>query len=173
MYSSPLAYFLPWHTYATWLPGDPRGSVDADHNAYGDPFAPADAERAAASGDRAHGRMEFDPAHRVAVQATIAEVCRYRKWQLLALHVRRTHVHAVVVADASPEKVLIDFKAYATRRLRREGLVGSADRVWSTHGSTKYIWDRDHLRNVARYVIERQGARLDPAPVDHRAEAGL
>jgi hypothetical protein len=36
----PLAYFLTWHTYGTWLPGDERGWVE-----YRKGWKPPDAER--------------------------------------------------------------------------------------------------------------------------------
>lgn len=31
MYDDPLAYFITWTTYGTWLPGDPRGWVEYHH----------------------------------------------------------------------------------------------------------------------------------------------
>jgi hypothetical protein len=36
--------------------------------------------------------------------------------------------------------VLDAFKAYATRSLRREGLIGVRVKPWSRHGSTIYLW---------------------------------
>ena len=167
--SEPLAYFLTWHTYGTWLPGHPRGSVDDEHRAYGTPFAPTDAERSAHSAaSLVHEPVALDEPHRNAVQSAVVEVCTYRKWRLLALHVRTTHVHAVVSAPVPPEKVLNDFKAYATRRLRQEHLAASDARVWSTHGSTRYLWTNAQRAEVVAYVVERQGTPLNPAPIDHR-----
>ncbi len=37
MGNPPLAYFITFRTYGTWLPGDERGTVDVDNNAYGSP----------------------------------------------------------------------------------------------------------------------------------------
>ncbi len=35
---TPLAYFMSFRTYGTWLHGDKRGSTDRFHNQYGAPF---------------------------------------------------------------------------------------------------------------------------------------
>jgi hypothetical protein len=37
---TPLAYFITFCTYGSWLHGDPRGSVDRYHNVYGTPRLP-------------------------------------------------------------------------------------------------------------------------------------
>ena len=55
---------------------------------------------------------------------SLQEVCSYREWGLLAAHVRLSHVHLVVVAEDSPERVLKDAKAYASRALNRAGWTG-------------------------------------------------
>ena len=36
----PLAYFISWRTYGTWLHGDPRGSTSRHRNRYGSRFLP-------------------------------------------------------------------------------------------------------------------------------------
>ncbi len=54
-----------------------------------------------------------DDSRAIVLQA-LAEVCRHRGWNLLASQVRSTHVHFVVAADAAPEKVMNDVKAYSS-----------------------------------------------------------
>jgi REP element-mobilizing transposase RayT len=162
----PLAYFLTWHTYGTWLPGHARGSVDEEHCQFGTPFAPANPERIAHSAAKlVHDPVTLDARRRAAVQAAVVEVCAYRGWTLVAVNVRTTHVHAVVAAPAAPEKVLSDFKAYGTRRLRRENLVAADLRVWSGHGSTRYLWKEEQVVAAVDYVLNRQGAALEPGPI--------
>src|SRR4051812_23425748 len=101
----PVAYFLTWHTYGTWLTGRAPGSVDAEHREYGTPLVPADPDEVARNAARlVHPPVTFNPPCREAVQAALLEVCAYRKWALLALHVRTTHVHTVVAGAATPEK---------------------------------------------------------------------
>src|SRR5262245_47165244 len=155
-----MASFPTWHTCGTWLPGHAQGSSDEGHCDVGTPLAPPDPERVARSAaELVPPSVTLDKPRRTAVRAAVVEVCAYRGWTLLTLHVRTTHVHAVVDASATPEKVLNDFKAYATRRLRREGLAAAGLRVWSGHGSTRYVWKEEQLAEVVDYVVNRQGRR--------------
>ena len=41
----PLAYFLTWTTYGTWLPGDGRGWVEKNGAIFASPLQPASARR--------------------------------------------------------------------------------------------------------------------------------
>ena len=43
----PLAYFITWTCYGTWLHGRASGSVDDAHNCFGDPVLPPDPVREA------------------------------------------------------------------------------------------------------------------------------
>jgi REP element-mobilizing transposase RayT len=94
---------------------------------------------------------------RAAVDAAIVEVCQHRDWKLFALNVRTNHVHVAVAATATSEKMLHDFKAYATRRLRRNGLVGADTHVWTAKGRVKGIDNPDGLATLIDYILNRQG----------------
>ena len=59
---------------------------------------------------------------RDAVLEAMRHVCAHRGWGLLAAHVRTTHMHAVVEAEAPPERVMSGFKVYASRRLNTRWL---------------------------------------------------
>jgi Transposase IS200 like len=132
-----LAYFITFTVYGVWLHGRENGSVDKEHNAPGTPLLPNDPEREA----RMHANMRAEPyllnkARRTVVLEAIQEVVRHREWQLFGCHVRTTHVHAVVAANARPEKIMSDFKAYASRRFKeRLGELADCKR-WAQHGST-------------------------------------
>ncbi len=99
----------------------------------------------------------LDQDSRTAVLPALREVARCRVWDLLAAHVRTSHVHAVVHADAPPEKVMNDFKSYATRELNRLGRDGPGRRRWAHHGSTQWLWKRQDVLDAIRYVVEGQG----------------
>lgn len=162
MSHGPLAYSITFHTYGTWLHGDDRGSVDSDHNLYGDPLLEPDVRRfATAAGQRKHAPVKLDAPSRRIVDAAVRDVARHRGWTLHALHVRTNHVHAVVGATAPPERVLNDFKAWATRALRAGGAAASAARPWARHGSTRYLWTEGAVENACRYVVEGQGEPLE------------
>ena len=47
-------------------------------------------------------------------------------------------------------------KAWATRRLREAGLVPDDGKVWSRHGSTRYLWYPSDLEDACTYTLEAQ-----------------
>jgi REP element-mobilizing transposase RayT len=150
-----LAYFLTWRTFGTWLHGDDRGSVDRKHNALGAPLLPPDP----AFVQRDRSRMSaqavvFDQHQRQLIDGAIRERCRHAGWVLLALNVRTNHVHAVVAASEPAGQVMISLKAWATRRLRDDGV--AARKIWARHGSTRYLWDQAGLENTCKYVTDLQ-----------------
>jgi REP element-mobilizing transposase RayT len=98
----------------------------------------------------------MDRDSREAVLEALREVCSHRVWSLLAAHVRTNHVHVVVEADVKPEKVMNDFKSYASRGLNLMG-DGSDRRRWARHGSTRWLWKDQDVREAIRYVAAEQG----------------
>ena len=100
----------------------------------------------------------LDARCRLIVLEAIREVCLHRRWTLLAAHVRVRHVHAVVQADVKPEKLMNDFKAYASRRLSESG--DPSRKRWARHGSTVWLFDDQSARNAVRYVVESQGVPM-------------
>jgi REP element-mobilizing transposase RayT len=156
MYSTPLAYFITFTCYGTWLHGDERGSVDSKHNRFGREFLPFDAVRF----DQATVNMKndviiFNEKQRHLVEKAIQGVCEFRHWKLLKISVRSNHVHVVVVSEANPESVMSDFKRYATKRLIEANEFPSGIKIWTRHGSTRYLWNEDSVANACRYVEEQ------------------
>jgi len=103
-------------------------------------------------------QAELDATCRSIVADAIAGHCQKRNWQLLAVTVRSNHVHVVVgSADIAPERMMSEFKAWATRRLRQADRVYRSARVWVHHGSTRYLWDAKSVNGAVAYVREGQG----------------
>ena len=63
-----------------------------------------------------------------------------------------------------------DLKSYATRRLREAGLTGEDERIWTRHGSTRYLNTQRSLDEASEYVLYRQGEFLEPRPFIGSAE---
>lgn len=99
---------------------------------------------------------------RDAVLEAIQEVSTHRGWYLLAAHVRSTHVHSVMEAEAEPERVMNDFKAYSSRRLNRMKLDAPDRKRWARHGSTRWLWKPENVAAAMQYVVAEQG---DPMSV--------
>jgi REP element-mobilizing transposase RayT len=159
--SDPVAYLITFRTYGTWLHGDARGSVDRDHNDYGTPLlAPNPGVERAQTTSLRREPVAFSESRRTVVADAVRDVCTFRGWTLWALNVRGNHVHAVVGAPQPPEQVMQAFKSNATRVLRERGLEGRGARIWSRHGSTRYLWKEHELREGCRYVAESQGTDM-------------
>ena len=111
----PLAYFLTWTTYGTWLPGDERGWVAKPGQ-----FRAPDAELQESARQRmTEPTLTLDADERRIVEDTIADHCRIRGWHLHALCARTQHVHVVVTApERKPEDVMDQFKAWCSRKLK-------------------------------------------------------
>ncbi|HYV37881.1 MAG TPA: transposase [Gemmataceae bacterium] len=154
----PLAYFLTWTTYATWLPGDERGwvkkgtwSVQAP-----DPTWVDTAERAVTESP-----VILTLPQRKIVDDVLVKHCQMRRWHLHARNVRTNHVHAVVTAAIDGEIVRSQLKAWSSRRLSEHaGLSGQGKngqkRWWTEGGDIEWVRDDEHLYNVIRYVAELQ-----------------
>lgn len=89
-------------------------------------------------------------------------MCNHRGYQLHAINVRTTHVHVVVsAAEDPPEKVMNSFKAWGTRRMVESGAAVQGIKVWSRHGSTRWLLQTDmSFDRAVKYVLEEQGPDL-------------
>jgi len=148
----PLAYFLTWTTYGTWLPGDERGwnrKGEADIQ----PANPLFVEMARSEMKEAEFRLLAG--HRPIVEETIRDHCCKRDWHLHAVNARSNHVHVVVTAAGyKPETVRDQFKAWCTRRLKEAGVTRT--RFWTEGGSRRWINSEDDLEAAILYVIDSQ-----------------
>ena len=153
-----MRYFITFACYGARLHGDESGSVDRRHNLFGGRTLEADPERARAERrSMKQGPFQMDAGCRAIVLRTLAEVCSHRGWNLLAAQVRTNHVHVIVEAEVQPEKVMNDFKAYASRALNRIESNEPGRRRWARHGSTRWPWRDQDVGEAIRYVVEQQG----------------
>jgi REP element-mobilizing transposase RayT len=161
----PLAYFLTWNTYGTWLPGDQRGWIEY-RRGWQLPDSIRELEAAARMTEDA---CRLDWEQRKRVEAQVAETCRVRGWKLWAVNCRTNHVHVVVSADRKPELVRNQLKAWCTRRLKELDDVRRAinpslvlrENWWAERGSQRYINDEDSLEAAILYVLEGQDRPRD------------
>ena len=153
MPDKPLAYLLTFTCYGTWLHGDDRGAVDFEHNKYGAKFVPPSPVRKTVRREQMNDEpVIFDQHERELVENTIREVCQYRQWKLQAVNVRSNHIHAIAAGNHDPDKIMSDFKAYATRKLRESDPKYKDRKVWTEGGSTRYLWDEESVITACGYV---------------------
>jgi REP element-mobilizing transposase RayT len=157
----PLGYLITFRCYGTWLHGDQRGSMDRKHNRYGTPRIATNFRlEQSDSEQRQHAPITLNAAQRDVVKNAVREVCEYRKYLLRAVNVRTNHAHTVVTAMQKPEPILDAFKSYATRALRKAGLLSTTVRPWARHGSTIYLWKERDVAKAIEYVMLGQGDEL-------------
>ena len=152
--SPPLAYFLTWTTYGTWLPGDDRRWVDKHEAGAAVPYRlPDPGKRGAAQRRMREEAVYLDPRQRRALDAALRETCAFREWPLHALNVRSNHVHIVVtVPDVPPGKVMRTLKAWASRTLNQVQVSAKREHWWTKGGSKRYLNDDRSVAGAVRYV---------------------
>jgi len=152
MYSDPLAYFLTWTTYGTWLPGDARGSMRRP----GTYLAPDFDIREAAREKLCEVSCTLTEGQREIVELTIVAHCQFRKWHLYAANCRTNHVHVVVTAPIDPKTVRGQLKSWCSRRLSEaQDAEGTRKNWWSERGSVRLLFDDRAVEEAIAYVTNQ------------------
>jgi REP element-mobilizing transposase RayT len=151
--SDPLAYFLTWTTYGSWLPGDERGWVDRwrRHGEIVDKPEPLLEKHAR---ELLKGpAVTLDQEMRTAAEAAMRGATDEFGWMIHALAVRSNHVHLVVSArDKAPGKVMGLLKRRGTQTLN--GLNGNNNikRWWTEDGSKRLLYTEEAVARAVEYV---------------------
>ncbi len=152
----PLAFFLTWTTYGSWLPGDDRGWSDNR----GVLRAPSFRLTISAGHRLASSAVSLGLTQRELVVATITRHCQHREWTLFAVSCRSQHVHVVVSAPThQPATVSRQLKTWAARALAADST--PARRIWTRGCSRRRIYDERALQAVVQYVTECQDGPRD------------
>ena len=158
MHNTPIAYFITFTTFGTWLHGDPRKSV-IHRQGFSEQIDPNAAFYRYEQVQLKHPPVTLDSHQRKIVQDVIVRHCNLRQWRLFALHVRTNHIHIVVQADRTIDQVMKELKSWATRLLRQNGLCVPV--VWTSGGSCNYIFKSSKLLEKVHYVIHEQGTPME------------
>jgi len=159
---TPIAFFVSFRTYGTWLHGDERGSIDRFNNAYRSPYIEPNEKWLEYNRAKLKSPpFKLNAQARKVVEGAVRNVCAYRSWHLYALSVRTNHVHSVVhnIGQTSIS-VLNSFKAYATRDLRKNHCWKYEHSPWADKGSRRRIWNERGLQAAIDYVVNGQGGPL-------------
>jgi REP element-mobilizing transposase RayT len=151
------------------LHGDESGSVDRRHNLVGSRLLEPDAERVMAERrEMLQDPYVLDEAARQLVLGAIQRHCAYRGWNLLAAHVRSNHVHVIVEAETRPERIMNEFKSYASRELNQSTSERPDRKRWARHGSTRWLWKDEDVWHALQYVVDEQGEPMALFVADER-----
>jgi len=160
-FSDPVGFFFTWTSYGTWLHGDERWSVNRKGETIRDKFvAPNLVLQQEHRELLKHAPSMMDGPMRRVVRLAIERDCEHRGYLLRAVNVRTNHVHAVVLANADPARILNSLKAWATRDLRQSGLVGKDTSIWTKGGSRRWLWNAEDVEGAVDYVLNGQGPDL-------------
>jgi REP element-mobilizing transposase RayT len=155
MYDKPLASFITFTTYGSWLHGDERGSI-INENGYAKLLQKHAGLQRYHKNNLSYPPVKLNMSQRKIVLDSIMEVCNIRKYTLFAVHIRSNHIHILV--DADKAEVILDFKRWATRKLRSTG--HKLQKVWTEGGSKKYIFKECQVYEKADYIINQQGEMM-------------
>lgn len=163
----PVALFLTWTTYGTWLPGDERGYV-TNTLTPGGGFIPkenrpgtvytADDEY---TRERAQDLQQWPTVWLTASQAlvvanSVVNVATKRNWMILRAAVMSNHVHLVVTGcPIEGPKVRRIFKGDGQSDLSRA--VGESRRWFTAGGSDRRRSGVRSINSTIEYVANQQG----------------
>jgi REP element-mobilizing transposase RayT len=138
-------WLLTWTTYATWLPGDPRGFVSniedgIRHNVLGTDY---DSDMPTLQQYMSQ-KLRGAPIYLIKEQAQVLlkqfqETTTTRGWTLIGTAIMMNHIHILVgvPGDPEPEDLLRDFKNYGSRALNRRWGKPESDTWWTVSGSKR------------------------------------
>ncbi len=157
---NPLAFFITWPTYGTWLPGDARGWVEY-HHGWKLPQPSLELEsRSQMTEDSCILTLPM----RELCERQVAETCKFRGWHVHAVSCRSNHMHIVIAAhDTKPKKIRGDIKAWCTRRLK-ENYDPKRENWWAERGSIRWLWNTSSLTTVVEYATEAQERKHESQP---------
>jgi REP element-mobilizing transposase RayT len=154
----PIAFFLTWSTYGTWLPGDDRGWVEYQGGfRLPDPLLELEC-----SARMAEDACRLTERQRERVEQQVGETCRYKGWILHAVYCGSNHVHVVLTAPAPPKIIREQLKAWCTRRLNEQQTDSQVPEEarrhqwWSERGSIRWIFTESDLAAAVDYVLNQQ-----------------
>ena len=161
-----LAYHITWGTYGTRLYGDPRETVDRQHNRFGETVPGYDEHR----WEREKSLLKFAPViftrrHMRIVESLLPTICQRGGWDHRTGACGPDHVHEFLFSRNDPETIRRLFKRWLgqelTALLKGEPgcpQPGTSATCWAECGSIRWIFqeDGDYYDNATAYVTRQR-----------------
>ena len=156
-----MTYLLTFNCYGTHVPGE-IGWVDRTRgNHRGGYHEPSSGLARYSRRVMSQEMYSLDLARAKIVLDAIRETCRFRKWELLAAHVRTSHVHVVIDGFCGdPDSCVGDLKRYASRALHEAGREPRGRMLWARGGSTRSLRGAQAIDAAIKYVTNKQGEAI-------------
>ena len=153
MDNEPIAFFITWTVYGTFLQGDVRWWKARNEGEKPPQPMLEQWHRRRLN----HEIMLLREDHRDTVAAAITKHCQHRDWILHIASPRSNHVHVVVEAKGYDGKTVRDqLKANATGALRRLFAEYQGRPVWTKGGDWKCVNSENDLQQVILYAGDIQ-----------------
>ena len=161
-------WFLTWTMYGNRLAGDAKGFVsnvregsgpEVRHNIPGTPHDTDIPALEVYVQEQMKGPpVRIDVAQSEALLQQFFETSDIRKSFLMAVSIMSQHVHIVVgvPGDPDPERILNDFKRYASQRLNRSWTTPKSGRWWTRRGSKRKLQDDAAVLAAIKYTIDQE-----------------
>ena len=153
MSTDPLAFFITWTVYGTFLPGDLRGWTARNQGKQ----APRP-QLAVWHRDRLKHSIELlTEINRQCLAKAILEFGDEKGWKVWVANPRSNHVHVVVSAVGYSGGIVRDqLKARCTRELRKIEMRFCDRPVWTRGGDWQPLFNEDALEDCVIYASEAQ-----------------
>ncbi len=149
----PLAYFITWTVYGTFLQGDSRWWRQRERGSQ----LPQPLLDQWHRNRLNHDVVLLDSEQREMVETAISRHVVHRNWRLWVANARSNHVHVVVTAPKyKGNKVRDQLKANCTRELRQQNDVFVGRPLWTVGGDWISLYCEEKLENAVVYVGESQ-----------------
>jgi hypothetical protein len=155
-----LAYHITWGTYGTRLHGDPRKTVDRQHNQYGEPVLGFDEHR----WEHEKALLKFPPViftrpQMILVESLLPNICDRGGWKHITGAAGPDHVHEILFSRFNPETIRRLFKRWLGQELSRVlHPVPDSATWWAECGSIRWIFEEDgsYYGNATSYVTRQR-----------------
>lgn len=148
-------------TYASWLPGDPRGFRTRGHREhvegdYRNPPKEDYSERHRRSQSlQTQASVVIESQDRAAVAETLRTQCDYYRLDAAAIAVAGRHTHLLMKLPVGDARYVAGRLKYpATTLLKSRGY---PKKIWAGNTQTKPIGDRSHWTNAFGYIARHDG----------------
>ena len=164
------------NTYASWLPGDPRGFRSKNHRIhssgdYKNPPPPGENAGLHQHAKRVSDeRIELPSNLFERIGMSIRNELKKQECQVLAISVAALHVHCLAempVEPSSYRSIVGRCKTAACYAVRDE----MPGRLWSRNGTYKLVGDRKHQINSYRYILNQSDAWTWSFKLEQMSEA--
>ena len=154
------AYHITFGTYGTRLHGDPRGTVDREHNEFGTHVLGYDEHR----WEQEKENLKFPPVILTREQMRLVEelipiICQRGHWIYRTCAAGPDHVHVILTSEHDPETIRRLLKRWLSQEMSARYCLPDGAVWWAECGSIRWIDSESYYKNATDYVMRQRATR--------------